>query len=93
MERLYSQILRQHAGDDVFISKMRAAQTAWERFRDAHLEALYPAEDKQLVYGSAYSGCRQMAAAALVRQRIEQLHPWLDGVAEGDLCAGSLPTR
>ena len=93
MERIYALILQRFEKDDVFVSKFQASQTAWEQFRDAHLEALYPAQDKRLAYGSVYGRCRQMALAALTRQRIEQLHPWLDGVAEGEVCAGSLPRR
>ncbi len=64
---------------------------AWCRFRDAHIDALYPAENKALAYGSAYQRCRRMAIVALTRQRIEQLRQWMNGVAEGDVCAGSLP--
>jgi uncharacterized protein YecT (DUF1311 family) len=93
MEQLYTLIIQRFKGDAVFVTKLRAAQLAWRRFRDAQLEALYPAADKQLAYGSAYSGCRQMAMAVLTRQRIEQLRLWLIGVAEGDVCAGSLPTH
>ena len=93
MERIYGLILQRFEQDDLFIAKFQAAQTAWKQYRDAHLEALYPAKDKRLAYGSVYGRCRQTALAELTRQRIEQLRPWLDGVAEGDVCAGSLPRR
>jgi uncharacterized protein YecT (DUF1311 family) len=93
MERIYGLILQRFEQDGVFVAKFQTAQTAWEQYRDAHLEALYPAQDKRLAYGSVYGRCRQTALAALTRQRIEKLRPWLDGVAEGEVCAGSLPHR
>lgn len=93
MEKIYNRILLKFSDDALFVAKMRAAQAAWRRFRDAHVESLFPAEDKALVYGSVYSRCRQEAVLALTLQRTEQLRPWLDGVAEGDVCAGSRPLR
>jgi hypothetical protein len=29
----------------------------------------------------------------LTRARIEELRPWLDGVEDGDVCAGSIPWK
>jgi uncharacterized protein YecT (DUF1311 family) len=91
MDRLFDMILQKYSDDAVFIAKLQAAQVAWCRFRDARIEALYPAEDKALTYGSAYSHCRQSAIVAMTLPRIEQLRQWLEGVAEGDVCAGSRP--
>jgi uncharacterized protein YecT (DUF1311 family) len=91
MDRLYAMVLQKFSGDAVFIAKLKAAQDAWRGFRDAHLEALYPAENKVQYYGSAYGQCRQAAIVAITRPRIEQLRQWLEGMAEGDVCAGSRP--
>ncbi len=46
---------------------MQPAQKAWQAYRDAQLEALYPVDNKALANGSAYGHCRQMAIAALTR--------------------------
>jgi uncharacterized protein YecT (DUF1311 family) len=35
-------------------TELRTAQRAWLAFRDAHLQELYPAKDKQGEYGSMY---------------------------------------
>ena len=91
MDRLYGEILQRFNSEKVFVEKIRAAQNAWCNYRDAHLEALYPAEDKTLVYGSAYRHCHQIALVDLTLQRIKHLRLWLDGVEEGDICAGSRP--
>ena len=63
MDRVYAEILQRFNSDTLFIEKLQAAQKAWCRYRDAHLEALYPAEEKTLAYGSAYRQCRQIALA------------------------------
>jgi hypothetical protein len=36
--------------------------------------------------------CSSLFAEAMTRERIERLRQWIDGVKEGDVCAGSLPT-
>jgi uncharacterized protein YecT (DUF1311 family) len=91
MERIYAEILNRFDDDTRFIAKLQASQKAWQHYRDAHLEALYPADDKMLAYGSAYRHCRQIAIAALTRERIKHLRQWLQGVPEGEVCVGSLP--
>ena len=91
MDRIFAEILIRFSDDTRFIEKLKASQKAWRAYRDAHLEALYPADDKMLAYGSAYRHCRQIALAALTSERIKHLRRWLQGVPEGDVCAGSLP--
>ncbi len=91
MDRILAEILNRFSDDNRFIEKLKASQKAWRAYRDAHLEALYPADDKMLAYGSAYRHCRQIALAELTSERIKYLRRWLQGVPEGDVCAGSLP--
>ena len=93
MDRILAEILSRFADDTRFIEKLQASQKTWQRYRDAHLEALYPADDKMLAYGSAYRHCRQIALAELTRERIKHLRKWLQGVPEGEVCAGSLPLK
>ncbi len=90
MTRIYSQIIKEYAHDKEFIEKMKTAQRAWIRFRDAHLEALYPAKDKQSEYGSSYPSCYAMGILQLTRERIDHLMLWKEGVDEGNVCAGSV---
>ena len=79
--------------DAVFLDKLEKAQKAWMAFRDAQLEAVYPAADKDTEYGSVYPMCRCSALTELTTQRIEQLKRWIDGVEEGDVCAGSVRAK
>jgi uncharacterized protein YecT (DUF1311 family) len=89
LNQVYQQVLRKYAKDTVFVAKLKAAQKAWLAFRDAELEARYPANDKSLEYGSVYPMCANNDLEAMTRQRTEALRAWLKGAEEGDVCAGS----
>ncbi len=62
LNRVYQQLLSKLAGDEDAIKKLRVAQRAWVAFRDAQLDALFPAENKQTEYGSMYQMCYAGAA-------------------------------
>jgi uncharacterized protein YecT (DUF1311 family) len=91
MNRTYKQILDKYQRDTVFIEKLKTAQRAWIKFRDADLESLYP--DAPSAYGSVNPMCRCIALAELTKQRTKSLKRWIDGVEEGDVCAGSIKTN
>jgi len=88
LNAVYQQVLKQHQDDANFTTRLRKAQRAWLAFRDAELEAIYPAANKQMEYGSIYPTCNCLEQTALINQRIEQLSGWLDA-EEGDVCRGS----
>jgi len=89
LNRTYQQLLKKAAGDPVAVGKIKAAQRAWIVFRDAQIAALYPAEDKQREYGSAFSMCAGLALADLTRERTKMLKRMLNPT-EGDVCDGGL---
>ena len=84
-------IRAKHRDDPAFLQKLATAQDAWSRFRDAELKALYPHDDEPGYYGSVFPMCWGLKAAELTRKRTSELRVWLDGVGEGDVCAGSVP--
>jgi len=86
----YKKILTEYSKDAQFLQKLKSAQRAWVAYRDAHLDALYPAADKQAEYGSMYTTCRCAALEELTEQRTKELQKWLDGVPEGETCRGSI---
>ena len=88
LNAVYQQVLKQHQDDANFTTRLRKAQRAWLAFRDAEMEAIYPAANKQAEYGSIYPMCNCLEQTALINQRIEQLSDWLDA-EEGDVCRGS----
>ena len=52
LNRVYQELLAKLKGDDNTTKKARGAQRVWLSFRNAHLQELYPAADKQAEYGS-----------------------------------------
>lgn len=92
MNTLYAIVLDKFRGDPKTLAKIRAAQQAWLAFREAHVAAIYPkadTPDAQYEYGSSLSMCMASVAADLTGPRIAQLRDWVDGIEEGDICAGS----
>lgn len=78
MNRVYRELLSKLKSDDNAIKKLRAAQRAWLAFRDAHLQELYPARDKQAEYGSMFPMCYAQVATAMTKERTVQLRRILD---------------
>lgn len=90
LNQVYQAVLKRYADDPAFVARLRAAERAWIAFRDAELAARYPAADPRVAYGSVYPMCMAQARAELIRARTAQLQRWLDGVHEGEVCAGSI---
>jgi uncharacterized protein YecT (DUF1311 family) len=86
LDRVYQELLAKAKNDPVATTKIRSAQEAWVAFRDAQLEALFPADDKQDQYGSAYPMCAAAARAQLTAERTKMLESILHPV-EGDMCS------
>jgi uncharacterized protein YecT (DUF1311 family) len=86
LDRVYQELLAKAKNDPVATAKIRSAQQAWVAFRDAQLEALFPADDKQDQYGSAYPMCAASARAQLTAERARMLESMLHPV-EGEMCS------
>jgi uncharacterized protein YecT (DUF1311 family) len=83
----YQSILKKYADSPAFVERLRAAQRAWLKFRDAQVEMRYPPSDQG---GSVAAMCRASYKAELTQERTKQLKASLDGIEEGDVCAGSI---
>jgi len=82
--------------DPIFIDKFKAAQKAWEVYRDAELAAIYPHgndEDKPFYYGSVYPMCYYITRTELTAERLKELTQWVEGVSEDEACYGSFPVK
>ncbi len=90
LNRVYQQILREYAEDADFVAKLKEAQRAWLAYRDAHVESVFPGEDKRAVYGSVFPMCHCGEVEGLTRERTRVLRRWLAGLPEGDVCAGTI---
>lgn len=89
LNETYRNILREHGKDKVFVAKLRDAQRAWVKYRNAHLSSVWPENDKPLMYGSVYPMCNCDEALELTTERIAHLEKWISPDGEGDACAGS----
>ena len=93
MEKVYNQIVQEYKDSNEFLNKLESSQREWKKFRDAHLESLYPAKNKTAEYGSAYRMSYAKELTRLTKQRTEQLMVWLEGIEEGDVSAGSVKIK
>ena len=92
MATVLKQINVLYADSPVFLKKLRISQNCWKKFRDAHMDAIYPAADKQALqeYGSVFPMAYAMEKRRLTEQRIKELSVWINGVPEGTVGAGSV---
>ncbi|MBU3666115.1 MAG: DUF1311 domain-containing protein [Chthoniobacterales bacterium] len=88
----YRKLLEEYAGDEAFIASLKEAQRCWVAFRDAQLQMKYP-EREPGYYGSIQPMCEADYLAELTQERTAALKVWLEGVEEGDACAGSVKTK
>jgi uncharacterized protein YecT (DUF1311 family) len=89
MNRLYRQLLTRASSNPVYRQKVEAAQKAWLAYRDAELEAKYPAQDKRAEYGSVYPMCFANDRTDMTQQRIQEIKALLR--QSEDVCAGEWP--
>lgn len=73
--------LLQKVADPSCVAKIKAAERAWIAYRDALIDAMYPAEDKQVEYGSVYLMEVALLRAELTRLQIDALQDLLQQYA------------
>ena len=89
LNSIYQEILSNYADDEAFIASLKEAQRCWIAFRDAQLKMKYPDREPGH-YGSVLPSCEAMYLTELTNDRIKALRVWVDGVEEGDVCAGTV---
>jgi uncharacterized protein YecT (DUF1311 family) len=58
------------AGDSLATVKLRKAESAWLRYRDAYIGAVFPAQDKQLAYGTEFPMDVDLLSAQMTREHL-----------------------
>jgi uncharacterized protein YecT (DUF1311 family) len=88
LNQVYQQLLEKHATDKEFVRRLRLAQEAWVKFRDAQVECMYPAshENQLQAEGSVYPMCKDLEITRLIVDRTKTLKRMLNP-QEGDVCA------
>jgi uncharacterized protein YecT (DUF1311 family) len=74
LNRVYQVLLTATKGNTSGTAKIKAAERAWIAYRDAHIEAMYPAADKQAEYGSIFPSEANDLYAKLTKRQIEALN-------------------
>jgi uncharacterized protein YecT (DUF1311 family) len=92
LNEIYNTILTDYNADKLFITNLKNSQRVWITFRDAELKVKYP-ETENGYYGSVYPMCVSMYLEQLTLDRIKTLKVWIDGIEEGDVCAGSVKMK
>ncbi len=85
LNQVYRQLLTKYAAHRELIKKLKLAQEAWIKFRDADVGSLYYHNDKLGTYGSAYPMCEAIDLTRLTLQRTKELRQMLNP-GEGDVC-------
>jgi uncharacterized protein YecT (DUF1311 family) len=70
LNRVYDKLALKAESDPGAVAKIKALQIAWIAYRDAYIDAMYPAKDKQAAYGSVYPMEVDLLRAKLTRQQI-----------------------
>lgn len=73
LNAIYQNLLKLMANDPRAIAKLKAQENAWIHFRDAFLDAAFPAEDKQANYGTMYPMEALELRAQLTRDQANRL--------------------
>ncbi len=70
LKDVYQKLLSKASGQKEALAKIEAAENAWITYRDAYMEAMYPAKDKQSEYGSIYPMNANLLLAKLTQRQI-----------------------
>lgn len=81
---VYRKVLAQAGKQEEVVAKIKAAERAWIAYRDAYMEAMYPAKDKQAEYGSIYPMEANLLRARLTRRQVAALKELLQQYSSED---------
>ena len=91
LNRVYQKLLSQVASQPEATAKIKAAERAWIAYRDAYMDAMYPAKDKQAEYGSIYPMEADLLRAKLTQRQVTALKELLQQYS-GDEHSGTAET-
>jgi len=66
-------LLSKAAADSEALEKIQIAESAWRAYREAFVDAMYPAKDKQAAYGSIYPMKVDLLRAEFAREHLAAL--------------------
>jgi len=78
LNEVYQKLLSQAASREEAVAKVKAAERAWMAYRDAYMDAMYPARNKQAEYGSIYPMEVDLLRAKLTQRQVTALKELLE---------------
>jgi uncharacterized protein YecT (DUF1311 family) len=69
LNEIYQKLLSSATDQSGAVEKIKAAERTWIAYRDAYIDAMYPAKDKQAAYGSSFPMEVDFLRAKLTRQQ------------------------
>jgi uncharacterized protein YecT (DUF1311 family) len=81
LNTIYRALLAKVASQPEALAKIKAAQRAWIAYREAYIEATYPAKDKAAEYGSVYPLEVALLRAKLTQRQLAALEDMLQHYA------------
>jgi len=73
LNSVYQQLLAKAKSTPGATEKVKAAEKAWLQFRDAYIAAMFPADDKQMNYGTMYPMEVDLEIASLAREQTRRI--------------------
>jgi uncharacterized protein YecT (DUF1311 family) len=89
MVKVLDSLIRKAEGKPEAVKKLRRAQAAWEAYRDAQIDAVWPFPERGS-YGSVYRMCFAEVKRQLIETRTRELKSMLEP-KEGDVCSSQWP--
>ena len=94
LESLNKELHSIYKKNPAFLRALDENIKAWNWYKQTQFDLQFPnadtAANPKATYGSIYPTCANHILLDLTNKRIESLQPWLKGVNEGELCAGSI---
>lgn len=91
LNEVYRKVLAQAGKQEEAVAKIKAAERAWIAYRDAYMDAMYPAKNKQAEYGSIYPMEADLLRAKLTQRQVTALKELLQQYS-GDEHSGTAET-
>jgi uncharacterized protein YecT (DUF1311 family) len=73
LNEVYRKVLAEAGKQEEAVAKIKAAERAWIAYRDAYMDAMYPAKNKQAEYGSIYPMEADLLRAKLTQRQVTAL--------------------
>ena len=78
LNNVYRELLSKVADEPEAVAKIKGAEKAWIAYRDAYMDAMYPAKDKAAEYGSIYPMEAELLRAKLTQRQVTALQELLE---------------